>query len=346
MLIKNKRGDFLNNNLKDILKEYDQKRTNEINLAKLKKTEIYKEIPELEDIDKNIASLSISLIQTKLTTNSQENVDNINKKIKNLRLKKKKVLESNGFSEKSFLPKFECSKCNDTGYIETAQGNILCSCVKQKLYDIAFNNANIYNLENQNFDNFKLSVYSDESNPDKYNTTRSPRENIESIQKECINFINDFDNPSEPNLLFSGNTGLGKTFLSSCIANEMIKKGKNVLYQTAPIMFDKILDFKFGKTSDNLLDDIYSVDLLIIDDLGTETRSDYKITELFNIINSRLLNQNNRVTKTIISTNLTLQELYDTYEERIISRIVGNYTPCYFYGDDIRLKSLKVASNN
>lgn len=336
----------MNNNLKDILKEYDQKRTNEINLAKLKKTEIYKEIPELENIDKNIASLSISLIQTKLTTNSQENVDNINKKIKNLRLKKKKVLESNGFSEKSFLPKFECSKCNDTGYIETAQGNILCSCVKQKLYDIAFNNANIYNLENQNFNNFKLSVYSDEPNPDKYNTNRSPRENIESIQKECINFINDFDNPSEPNLLFSGNTGLGKTFLSSCIANEMIKKGKNVLYQTAPIMFDKILDFKFGKTSDNLLDDIYSVDLLIIDDLGTETRSDYKITELFNIINSRLLNQNNRVTKTIISTNLTLQELYDTYEERIISRIVGNYTPCYFYGDDIRLKSLKVASNN
>ena len=102
MLIKNKRGDFLNNNLKDILKEYDQKRTNEINLAKLKKTEIYKEIPELENIDKNIASLSISLIQTKLTTNSQENVDNINKKIKNLRLKKKKVLESNGFNEKSF----------------------------------------------------------------------------------------------------------------------------------------------------------------------------------------------------------------------------------------------------
>ena len=104
-------------------------------------------------------------------------------------------------------------------------------------------------------------------------------------------------------------------------------------------MLDKIIDYKFGKTSnDNISKSIYSADLLIIDDLGTETKNSLKVTELFNIINSRLLNQDNKVTKTIISTNLSLQDMYNTYEERIVSRIIGNYNACYFYGDDIRIK--------
>ena len=198
-------------------------------------------------------------------------------------------------------------------------------------------------MKEQNFKNFKLDFYSDEIDYDKYNFNISPRQNIESIEKVCMKFINNFDNPDQPNLLFSGNTGLGKTFLSSCIANEMIKKGKNVLYQTAPIMFDKILDSKFGKTSSDIVNDIYTVDLLIIDDLGTETKSEYKITELFNIINTRFLNQNNKITKTIISTNLTLQQLYDIYDERIVSRIIGNYDACYFFGEDIRTLKKKIA---
>lgn len=109
-------------------------------------------------------------------------------------------------------------------------------------------------------------------------------------------------------------------------------------------MLDQIIDYKFGKSHDNICESILSVDLLIIDDLGTETKNNFKITELFNIINSRLLNQNNKITKTIISTNLSLQNLYDTYEERIISRIIGNYNACYFYGDDIRIKK-KVGIN-
>ena len=118
----------------------------------------------------------------------------------------------------------------------------------------------------------------------------------------------------------------------------MIKKGKTVLYQTAPVMLDNIIDYKFGKSSNNIVSTINSVDLLIIDDLGTETKNNLKITELFNIINSRLLNQNNTITKTIISTNLSLQELYNNYDERILSRIIGNYEACYFFGDDIRIK--------
>ena len=137
--------------------------------------------------------------------------------------------------------------------------------------------------------------------------------------------------------MFCGQTGLGKTFLSNCIAKELLEKNKTVLYQTAPIMLDMIIKSMFENNS-TLMDNLLNVDLLIIDDLGTETLSEVKFTKLFNIINTRILNQSQKITKTIISTNLSLQDMYDIYEERIISRIIGNYNACYFFGDDIRIK--------
>ena len=216
----------------------------------------------------------------------------------------------------------------------------MCHCLKQKLFDIEYNKSNIYNLEKQNFNNFSLDLYSTEPDEAKYNSKVSPKENIEKIKKLSLKFIENFDNENEKNLLFTGNTGLGKSFLSSCIANEILKKGKTVLYQTAPVMLDTIIDYRFGKdnSSKDIYDNLLNVDLLIIDDLGTECMNTMKFSELFNIINARLLNSNNKVTKTIISTNLSLQNLFSTYDERIVSRIVGNYNICYFFGDDIRFK--------
>ena len=330
-------------NLKSLLIKYDQKRNKAIANANQKKYEIYDKIPELEKVDNDINLLSINQIKNVLTSQNKATVDELQVKISNLKEKRDKILSDNNIKFQDFEPVFECTKCNDTGYINTPNGNILCSCIKQKLYNIEYNNSNIYDLKNQNFKNFKLDCYSDVPDKEKYGQKLSPRENILSIKKICERFIENFDNPTEGNLLFCGNTGLGKTFLSSCIANEMISKGKTVLYQTAPIMLDSIIDYKFGKTSNNIINSIYNVDLLIIDDLGTETKNTLKITELFNIINTRLLNQDNKVTKTIISTNLSLQDLYEVYEERIVSRIIGNYNACYFYGDDIRIKKkLKV----
>ena len=161
------------------------------------------------------------------------------------------------------------------------------------------------------------------------------------IKNVAINFINNFDNPNEKNLLFSGNTGLGKTFLSSCIANEILKKGKTVLYQTAPMMLDNIIDFRFGKKTEvsNLYDTIINTDLLVIDDLGTEYMNNIKFTELFNIINTRILTSDKN-TKTIISTNLNINNLLSTYDERIMSRLIGSYNICRFFGEDIRFKKI------
>ena len=247
---------------------------------------------------------------------------------------KNKILKSLNIENDYFEPRYECKLCKDTGYITNKDyTTTMCSCLKQKLYDEQYNKANISNLDTQNFNNFSDLFYSDKVDEEKYKTSISPRENINKIKNICFNFINNFDNPNTKNLLFTGKTGLGKTFLSSCIANEILKKGKNVLYQTAPVMLDAIIDYRFGKNPNNILDSILNVDLLIIDDLGTECINNMKFTELFNILNTRLLNQN-KITKTIISTNLSLKNLYSNYDERIISRIVGNYDICYFFGDD------------
>ncbi|MDO4477384.1 MAG: ATP-binding protein, partial [Clostridia bacterium] len=146
--------------------------------------------------------------------------------------------------------------------------------------------------------------------------------------------------PDTKNLIFSGGTGLGKTFLSNCIVNELLKQGKTVMYQTAPVMLENLISDLFSKPENQtgISNNLLTVDLLVIDDLGTETMNSMKFTELYKIINTRLLNQNGKSLKTIISTNLDLKGLFNTYDERLVSRFIGYYDIYRFYGDDIRLK--------
>ncbi len=128
--------------------------------------------------------------------------------------------------------------------------------------------------------------------------------------------------------------------MSNCIAKELLKKGKTVLYQTAPVLLESVIDYKMSKQknySENILKSVLESDLLIIDDLGTESLNSMKLSELFNIINTRILNLNQKITKTIISTNLNIQDIFRNYEERIGSRIAGYYDIYCFFGDDLRL---------
>ena len=134
----------------------------------------------------------------------------------------------------------------------------------------------------------------------------------------------------------------GKTFMSNCIAQELLKKGKTVLYQTAPVLLESVIDYKMSKQKnsvDNIYQSVLETDLLIIDDLGTESLNSMKLSELFTILNTRILNLTNRITKTIISTNLSIRDIFSTYEERIGSRIAGYYDIYYFFGDDLRFKN-------
>ncbi len=133
----------------------------------------------------------------------------------------------------------------------------------------------------------------------------------------------------------------GKTFMSNCIASELLKAGKTVLYQTAPVLLESVIDYKFNRLkscSNNIYESVLNVDLLIIDDLGTESLNSMKLSELFTILNTRILNLNNRSTKTIISTNLGINDIFNHYEERIGSRIAGYYDIYCFFGDDLRFK--------
>lgn len=323
--------------LKSLLVMYENKRNRKLEEAELKKEKLYKENPRFSEIDDKLSSLSIQASKNLINSNNFEYLENLRKQIETLKKEKKELLVSLTNNENYLQPVYDCKLCNDTGYITTNYNTQMCNCLKQQLFDLEYNKSNISNLQNHKFENFLSTCYSEKVDNSKYGSDISPRANIEIIKKISLNFIKNFDNPEEKNLLFTGNTGLGKTFLSECIANELLKMGKNVLYQTSPVMLDTIINYRFGKEDSSMYKSLLDVDLLIIDDLGTETMNNMKFTELFNVINTRLLNQNNKITKTIISTNLNIQDLFKTYDERIVSRLIGNYNICRFYGDDIRL---------
>lgn len=324
-----------NQDLKQLLKEYEQKRELAQRNYENKIDNLYATNPKLSKIVNEINKTSINLSKSILLNNTEQ-ITFLQKKIDELKNNKNKLLKDLNISDSFFSPEYECKKCNDTGYLIN-DSNIMCSCLKQKLINLQYNKSNIYNLEKDSFENFNDNLLSDKPDENKYNSNISPRDNINNIKNLAIRFIENFDDPNEKNLLFTGNTGLGKTFLSNCIANEILKKGKTVLYQTAPIMLDAIIDYRFGKTDGFVYNNILNADLLIIDDLGTENLNNLKFTELFNVINTRILNQNNHITKTIISTNLSLNNLFQNYDERIFSRLAGYYNICRFYGDDIRI---------
>lgn len=326
-----------NIDLKKLLKEYEQKRLKAQKDCEEKINSLYKNNPSLSNIINKMNKTSIELSKA-ILFNDTKKISEMQNALSKLKKSKEELLKVLKIDASYFEPVYECNKCKDTGYLLYDNG-IMCTCLKQKLIDLQYNKSNMSNIKIENFDTFNESLFSDIVDEKKYNSTISPRENLNNIKKIALNFIKNFDDPGEKNLLFTGNTGLGKTFLSNCIANEIIKLGKTVLYQTSPIMLDTIVDYKFGKKDSFIYEQILNADLLIIDDLGTENLNSLKFAELFNVINTRLLNQNNHITKTIISTNLSLNNLFNNYDERIFSRLAGYYNICRFFGDDIRLKN-------
>ena len=293
--------------LQELLNSYEQKRNKAFRDLENRKAELYVKCPRLAEIEQELNSSAISISKSILNRNTPQLIDELKAKIDNLNAEKQKIYTELNIDKNFFTPHFECPKCKDTGYaLDENDRSQMCNCLKQQIFNMQYNISNLSNLNNENFENFNINVFSDEVNFEKYNSKISPRKNIENIKKAAINFVNNFDNPETKNLLFVGNTGLGKTYMTNCIAKELLQKGKTVLYQTAPVLFEQIINEKFSKkenSSSSFSKNVLDVDLLIIDDLGTECANSMKISELFTIINTRLLNLNNRPTKTIISTN-------------------------------------------
>ncbi|TDT63246.1 ATP-binding protein [Fonticella tunisiensis] len=313
----------------EVLKEYERLQDEAKNKQRQRQIEIYNKFPRIRDIDNEIARTGFEIASSIFKGIDIENyIKEQKKRITDLKIEKAEILSSHNYPVDYLEIQYKCNKCKDTGYI----GNEKCSCFKQKLIDRHYKQSNLRDILNEeNFDTFDFSLYSDQKYKDE---PLSPRKNIEEIFTRCVNFTKNFDNTNE-NLFFFGGSGLGKTFLSNCIAKELLDKGKVVIYQTSSNLIQILRSLRFEDNAPkDQIEDFIECDLLIIDDLGTEPNTPYAQSELFNIINTRII----KGKKILISTNFPLEDLLSIYPERITSRILGHFTICEFYGDDIRIK--------
>jgi DNA replication protein len=310
-----------------IIKVYENIRESEQKSLNLRREEIEKRIPEVIKIEKEIAKLCLKLSISIL--NNAENKDiylkELKEKITDLRIRKSEILVGSNYPIDYLELHYRCPKCKDTGFI----GNNKCICYKQKLVELYYENSDLKEiLRKNNFENFNMELYSSRKTG---NEPISPRKNIEEIASKSWNFVEKFSSTDE-NLLFLGNPGTGKTFLSNCVAKELLDRGYLVIYRTAEALIHDLKHIRFNN-DDTLQDLLLNCDLLIIDDLGSEQITDFSKTELFNLLNRRLLKKS----KLLISTNYDLEDLLKIYSERISSRLLGEFTLCNFLGEDIRI---------
>jgi len=335
----------MDRNIHEIIKrnyEIIQKQT--FDLLAARRDEVYSKVPEIEETDRSIQFTGIKYNKMIiLGTGSPEDVlYELSASMDDLKEKKLRLLVEAGYSADYLDPVYRCVKCRDTGYAQGSTGMEKCTCYRQQLLDILYNQSNLRLAETENFSAFDESCFSDAVDEKRYGIKISPRENILKLKDRCERFIENIADPNEKNLFFSGPTGVGKTFMSNCIAMELLKAGRTVLYQPAPILFDTISEhkakaFKDEDYADEAYKNIYDAELLIIDDLGTESQTASRYSELLNIINIRQINNMSRPCKTIISTNLDMKQLHEYYKERVSSRIIGCFDIFRFVGDDIRM---------
>ncbi len=319
--------------LKEILMEYEKKRDRANQEQNFKKAQVYKKVPRIRTIDKEIwkTGLSMSKAMIENPENYEQNLIKVKKEIEKLNMEKAYLLTENNIPLDYLDIKYECDICEDNGYLEDGTK---CNCLKQALIMRAYKMSNIENvLDRENFQTFNIKVFPDEPYEGESIT---PRDNMKTISGICVDFINNFNEENDENLLFYGSTGLGKTFMCNCIAKSLLDMNKIVIYQTAFTILDIIEKRRFGKDTSRFKDFEYDIlfdaDLLIIDDLGTELSNAFTNAEIFNIVNTRLING----TKTIISTNLTPKEISEIYTDRVFSRILEKFIPLKFYGPDLR----------
>lgn len=292
-----------------------------------RKKEIYSKFQRIAEIDKEISVLALTLTKDMLTKkNTEDALNQFKKGSSKLNMEKCELLVENGYPANYLDEIFSCKKCKDEGY----EDGKICECLENLYKELVYKAANLPILmDEQSFDTFNLDYYED--NEDEL----APRKVMEVVYNYCRNYADTFSLESD-NLLMYGGTGLGKTMLSSCIAKEVIDKGFKVYYQPAYRIFSLFESNKFTNEQDEAVKAqikyIFNSDLLIIDDLGTELVTTYTAEVLFDLINTRI----NSGKKTIINTNLSLEDIETIYSARISSRLMGNYKRLLLIGDDIR----------
>ncbi len=304
-----------------VIEAVDEKfqRRREANIADLerRRAEAYKKDPRIRTIDVELARKYRELIANSFSGKAPSKKETRAIAVDHLAARAELLVE-NGFPVDYLELKYNCSKCSDEGFI---QGK-MCSCYRKALNAEAASRTKLARLmEEQTFKTFKLSVYPEDC--------RSTMEKIYNTAKE---YANNFSLQSG-NLLFTGGTGLGKTFLSSAIARCVIDKGYSVIYDSVSNIIAEFEAVKFNKEAINL-DKYDECDLLIIDDMGTELITQFSESVIYHIINNRI----NMRKPMIISTNIGTAQMKDYYSQSIISRLAGEFAVCPFKGNDLRRK--------
>lgn len=305
-----------------VFNEFDKKRKNNEHQKQLRLLEAYAKAPELKKLDYELSSTGLQILGASLQGKDglEERIAIIKEKNKELQEKRASILAGVNLSEDYTDMKYECDKCKDQGYINEK----MCSCLRNALITKQLEASGVGQLiSGQSFENFSLEMYPE-----------NVREGMSCLFDDLKGYANCFDKNSA-NLLFIGGTGLGKTHLSTAIAKTVIEKGYYVIYETATNIFS---DFESDRFRDRYNGEepvstkYLECDLLIIDDLGTEVITNFTVSCLYNLINTRL----NKKLPIILSTNLNSQEIRKLYNDRITSRLFGDFEIKVFSGTDIR----------
>ena len=305
--------------------EYEQKNLGAKRAAEARTLTVSLEHPDIAEIDRELSLTGVRILRAAASEGgSSERFEELKKRVRELRERKEELLIRYGYSADWCDVKYECEECSDTGYV----GSVMCRCFKRALILAGYESSGIGALiKKQNFDNFSFDYYQGN------NELAVMKRNYDAIRE----YAREVSSGQSRNLLLMGGTGLGKTHLSSALAKEAIDNGVDVLYESAPNIFSRFEQERFSRDEDARSTDAYfDCELLIIDDLGTETVTQYSVSCLYNLINTRI----NRGMSTVINTNLTPDLLNSKYTERITSRLIGEDRTLRFGGKDVRLQKL------
>lgn len=321
-----------NSQYQEIMRDYQAQQLRNKHAQDERVQEIYREIPAVRELDQEVSSRAV-LRAKELLHGDQEALTRLREEIADLREQKTILLSSRGYPADYMDMRYRCTDCSDTGY--TKEGK-KCHCFLRRQIRLLYAQSNMEAvLQKENFVTFSEQYFDDTEIEPAIGTTVA--QYMKQVRRWCMDFVEQFDEKGG-NLLFTGTTGRGKTFLTNCIAKELIDRYHSVIYLSAHDLFEVFSKYRFDHQTEEEMKDMYrfilDCDLLIIDDLGTELNNSFTSSQLFFCINQRLLAQKS----TIISTNLSLDRLRDEYTDRVASRIMSSYTVIPLYGGDIRLK--------
>lgn len=322
-----------------VQREYERLRMCAVKERNERLEQVYAACEQLRELDREVMRLgsSAAVMMLQQPDKAAELASQMKENMLMLAEKRRLLLRQHGFAEDYTDMHYRCPICHDSG---TVDGRA-CVCFQKRVTQQAYQASNLARLfETQRFDTFDLSVYSDEVPAGE---EASQRDYMRDTLEICQQFVADFSRTQE-SMLFYGGVGLGKTFLSSCIAKALIDAGEHVIYQSAVSLFAQYLDYQFNRAdaaaSRTRFERLKACDLLIIDDLGSEATNSQTTAFFFELLNERLLTGK----KMLLSTNLTLNEVSNVYSQRVYSRLLEHFVFVKFVGKDVRLNRIQRGS--